>query len=216
MILKTLAILVLSSVASATPFKLLTTEAAVNPPASGVIGLQEAGLNLGPVFVDTNPLFDVALIENIGAKFVYSNFTVGGRYIYFAGSGTLENQVRQREPRIKSFSLNASGPMLFAGYTLQTTSVDFHFNMQYANISGSKVTSPVFAANLPIGGSWDLAGELGYDFSNDQMRASIGFLREGPSVGWRLGVTYVKIDDPYVKYAGVAPILDFYWLIGAP
>ncbi len=203
-----------SSFASATPFKLLTTETGVNPNAKVVAGLQEVGVKFGPVFIDTNPLYDVLFVENLGAKFSFENFAVGARYIWFAGSSVLENQIKRQEPRITKFSLNAQGPMLYGAYTQAIGRTDLTFNFQYADISGSKVTSPILAVNTPIGTHWHLAGELGYDFTNKQPRLSAGFVREGPQLKWRLGVTYVKIEDPYLKYTGVAPILDFYWLFG--
>jgi hypothetical protein len=211
-------IVALALPASASPFRLLTTEAALNPRASVVVGLQEVGANLGPVFIDTNPLYDALLIENLGAKYVYAEdqwgVTVGARYIYFAGSNVLDGAIKGREPRISRFSLDAKGPMAFAGASLRVAKADLHFNYQYADISGSKISTPIVAAAYPISLNWDLVGELGYDFSNKQPRASLGITRSGPTFGWRLGVTYVKIDDPYYQYTGVAPIIDFFWLIG--
>lgn len=206
------------SSAASNPFRLLTTEAAENPSSVGVAGLQELGINLGPVFIDTNPLYDVLTIGNLGAKFVYSrpefSVTAGARYLNFFGSSIVESQIKKSEPRIDSFRITASGVLGFVGVSRRFDNLGLHFNFQYADISGSRITSPVFAADVAFSENWAAVGELGYDFANRQPRASLGVVRNGPNFGARLGLTYIKIDDAFLRYTGVAPIIDFFWLIG--
>jgi hypothetical protein len=203
------------------PFRLLTTEAASNPQASWLAGLQSLGLNEGPVFIDTNVLYDLGFTENLGAKYVrpidsQTAVTVGARYFYFIGSSFLESAVKARQSRVDQFRLTFSGPLGYAGVTRQTDFADYHFNFQYADVSGSKVLGAVFAASVPFAEVWCGIGEAGYDFENRQPRASLGVERNGDSFGLRFGLTYLHIDDSLIRYTGVAPVIDFFWLMGKP
>ena len=73
------------------PFRLLTVETAINPEAKIVLGLEELGLNTGPVFIDTNPILDLGYTANLGAKFIFPatadiKMAWGLRYFKFFGS----------------------------------------------------------------------------------------------------------------------------------
>lgn len=204
---------------AAPPFRLLTTESASNPPSTVVLGLQEAGANLGSVFVDTNPLFDAALTPNLGAKFVVDgpnavSFTIGARYLHFVGSDVVERKAKAMEPTLNQFSLDFRGVLAYAGATLETESANFHFNFQWAEVSTSKAVGIIAASDFAFGENWGGIVEAGYDLANRQPRLSAGIYRSGPTFGLRLGATYVKIDDPLLQYRGLVPVIDLYWLMG--
>ena len=203
---------------AAKPFRLLTTEAARNPEGYGVIGAYEAGAKFRQVFVDTNPLMDLALTPNVGAKIAFGEgpltYTVGTRYLRFVGSGVVESLAKSRSPLVEKFSLEFSGLMSFAGASYQTDRTGIHVNVQHADISGSKVLGAVLAADHPLSENWSALIEAGYDFANKQPRASIGVGRFGPTFGMRLGATYVSIEDPSLTYKGALPVIDFYWVLG--
>ena len=201
------------------PFRLLTVEAASNPDSKVVLGLEELGLNAGPVFIDTNPLLDLGYTSNLAAKFSFplnSDFkmAVGARYFKFFGSQAISDRVKTTSTLIDKFNIDFQGYTAFVAVTYGMGPINYHANFQYADISGSKVSSPVLALDYSFAAYWSLIAEVGYDLFNKQPRASFGVSKNGPGFGIRFGGTYVEVVDPLKTYKGLIPILDFYWLIG--
>ena len=200
------------------PFRLLTMEAAQNPRGEIVLGAHEAGVVLGPVMIDSNPIMNLGLTPNLGAKLVLGegplSYTVGTRYVKFVGSHVLQRLARERSSLVEKFSLEFEGLMSYVGASFRTEKTAYHFNLQHADISGSKVLGAVFAADHPLSEAWSALAELGWDFANHQPRASIGVGRFGPTFGMRLGATYVSIEDPSFTYKGALPVIDLYWILG--
>lgn len=90
------------------PFRLLTVETAFNPDAKIVVGLEELGLNSGPVFIDTNPIVDLGYTANLGAKFYIPlsadfKMAVGARYFKFFGSQAVSDRVKATSTLIDKF-----------------------------------------------------------------------------------------------------------------
>lgn len=203
------------------PFRLLTVQTAYNPEAKVVLGLQELGINTGNVFIDTNPLVDLGYTANLGAKLIFPinsdvKMTLGARYFKFIGSQAVSDRVKATSTLIDKFNIDYQGLTSFIGASIDIGSLGYHANFQYADISGSKVSSPVLGVDWNFAEYWSLIGEAGYDVFNKQPRASFGISKYGPGFGLRLGATYVEIVDPIKTYKGIAPIVDFYWLIGTP
>ncbi len=201
------------------PFRLLTMETATNPDATVVAGFQELGFVTGPVFIDTNPLLLAANTANLAGKFVFSvtpdlQMTLGTRYFKLLESSTLEGRVKENSTLISKFQLNYSGFTSYAGATYNTHFADFHFNVQSADISGSKIFGAVLGTNFFLGDTWSLIAEGGHEFANKQPRASFGIARHGPVFGFKFGATYIELNDPFFNYKGFIPVLDFYWLFG--
>ncbi len=201
------------------PFRLLTVETATNPDSKVVLGLEELGLNISPVFIDTNPILLLGSTANIGAKFIFpvtADFKMawGARYFKFMGSQALTDRVKATSTLIDKFNIDFQGYSTYLVATYETTLINYHVNFQYADISGSKVTSSVLAADYLFADYWSLIAEAGYDFFNKQPRASFGLSKNGPGFGFRFGGTYVEIVDPFKTYKGLIPVLDFYWLVG--
>lgn len=142
--------------------------------------------------------------------------TLGARYFKFIGSQAISDRVKATSTLIDKFNIDYQGFTSFIGASFDAGGIGYHANFQYADISGSRVTSPVLAVDFAFADYWTLIAEAGYDFFNKQPRASFGVSKNGPGFGFRLGTTYVEIVDPIKTYKGLVPVLDFYWLIGAP
>ncbi len=201
------------------PFRLLTMEAAANPSATVVAGLQEIGYVAGPVFIDVNPLLMAANTANLGGKFVFNvapdfQLTVGARYFQLLGSAALETRVKQSSAFISKFQLKYSGFTSYVGATYTGGPANLHFNLQTADISGSKILGAVLGTSIVFGDVWSLIAEGGYEFTKKHPRASLGIARHGPVFGFKFGATYVELNDPLLNYKGPIPVLDFYWLFG--
>ena len=140
--------------------------------------------------------------------------TAGVRYVDFLGSTVVQSYAVQKQPLLQKFDVEFSGIVSDLGASAKFGRFDTHLNVQYANLSGSKVTSVIAACNYAFGDLWGAVLEAGYDFSNTQPRLSAGFLRSGPTFSTRLGVTYVAVNDPLLQYKSVIPVIDFFWTFG--
>ena len=205
----------IESVAS-DPFRLITVEPAALPWNDIVIGVQDVGYAFDYFFIDSNLAADVGLTPNIEVKGVFEiddnlSWTIGTHYLQFVGSSQLQSYIETQQPNVKSFSNNFSGFASFLGMSKYWNKSDVHLNFQYAAISGNSVENLLAAYAWTFSGIWHLVTELGYDFQNHQPRGSLGVVREGPTFGTRLGLTYVNINDPIFNYSGPIPVVDFYW-----
>lgn len=207
-----------SPTATVQPFKLLTVEPAFLPQQKVTVGLLETGFNTHDAFINTNTLMDLGMTGNIGFKYATPltdelHLTLGGRYLKFFGESTAEKFMKEQNSNIESFKFNFSGYNAFLGATYVFSHSTLSLNAQYADISESKIFNLISAYSWNFAEYLHLVLEAGYDLENKQPRASLGLVRQSDSFGYRLGATYVEIDDPLFQ-TNVLPVLDLFWMFG--
>jgi hypothetical protein len=201
------------------PFRLMTVDTASLPHKKYVAGLNEVGIRIGPVFLDTHPLLDALAAGNVGTKLSVGvndklSFAAGARYIQFFGGETVSQIAIAKNSALTKFELNFRGYTSYLTSTYHFAKISSHLTLQGADVSGSRIFGLVSALDFALSDNWRAAVEAGYEFKARTPRASLGFVRTGPTFGTRLGITYVDLKDSFVHYAGVVPVLDFYWSLG--
>lgn len=200
------------------PFQLMTVESTFLPSKTWTLGLMESGYRTPNLFINTNTIMDMGLAANIGLKYAHAfnqnwRITAGARYLRFFGESVAEKFVKNQNPNIESFEFDFNGYNAFVGASYAKSFYKLYFNTQYADVSGSKVLNLIFAMSLNLSSFWHLVLEGGYDLNNDQPRASLGVVRQAQNIGYRVGMTYVEVDDPSIKLR-ILPVLDIFWVFG--
>jgi hypothetical protein len=197
--------------------RLLTTDAAevIDAP---VLGLQRTALPLfGGLVVDTSLYADALLAPNVGLRWAAalgpSRLVLGARYTQFVGKSVYSNYVEGKEPAIKRFAPELSGPSVYGVYGLVLGPVLVQGEARYARYDSDYLSFTGGAAWNFIG-AWSLVAEAGVRVKGGAtLRAAGGIRYGGENFGLGVGIAYVDLTDPALpgEDIPVAPVVDLSW-----
>ncbi|MGZ3457821.1 MAG: hypothetical protein ACXU86_04870 [Archangium sp.] len=185
-----------------------------------VLGLQRSALPLGLGFaVDTSLLADAALTPNLGLRWALelgpNRFVVGARYSKFMGNSLISNFIASKEPAVKRFDIDFSGPSFYALYGLSLGRVLVQAELRHARYQ-TVTTTATGALVLNLVSHWSIVGELGTQLEGDHpLHGAAGIRYAGDNLGISLGAAYANLSEPMLPYNGghipFIPTFDLSW-----